>query len=51
MDHNALIIRVTAAKIEVTNLSKKIGSALAEAGIAPTPSDQHSQEYHYSFLE
>ncbi|CAI4233129.1 unnamed protein product [Auanema sp. JU1783] len=52
VDYNRLIIDVTTANIEVSDLSKKISTGLADAGMAPMPQDSNRGEaYHYSFLE
>ncbi|CAD6185238.1 unnamed protein product [Caenorhabditis auriculariae] len=58
VEYNRLIIEVTTAKIEVTELSKKIQRALNEAGIVTVSHNDNqnnvatsSQDYHYSFLE
>ena len=50
VEHDRLIIAVTTAKIEVTNLSKKINSYLAETGMG-SQEGARGDGYRYPFIE
>ena len=52
VEYDRLIIAVTTAKIEVSNLSKKINQFLAESGMGPVPQEgTRSDGYRYPFIE
>ena len=52
VEYDRLIISVTTAKIEVTNLSKKINTFCAESGMGSVPQEgARGDGYRYPFIE